>query len=376
MVEKIQDITVVFCLMEGRKLWDWQRIGVLDRQISFFKSIARHVGKFIVISHGADEDREIAKNVSGVSFICNEHRKLQEQFLAELPQLIKEESIGRLIFRSDQTLGAELPKQLAAKTGGLFIARCGYLLSRFEHFKHGGNSEQYRSALELERKIFLDADHCIVTAQYMKNEFMRLGVDEDRIGVIPNFVDLDTFSPDENSTASNKERDILFVGRLQEQKNPLLLLDAVKGQNLNVDIVGSGPMQKQIEQKAKDHHIEVRFYGNLRQTELKRLLNESKIYVQPSNYEGHPKTLIEAMACGAPVIGTDVEGIREVIDHRRTGLLVQSSVDDLAQAISELIQNKTLCDKLGKAAYEEVRKNLSLERVVEIEIDTYRHMMN
>src|SRR3546814_18364330 len=92
------------------------------------------------------------------------------------------------------------------------------------------------------------------------------------------------------------------------------------------------------------------------------MINAGRIFVLPSSYEGHPKTLLEAMACGAAVIGTDVPGIREVIEDGRTGLLCAPTAAALRDAIERLLSDEPLRRRLGGHARPQLEMTARLER--------------
>ena len=87
----------------------------------------------------------------------------------------------------------------------------------------------------------------------------------------------------------------------------------------------------------------------------------------PSLYEGHPKALLEAMACGVPVIAADSPGIREVIRHGETGYLCGTSPDAIRDAIEALRSDCALRGRLGVAARKYVVDHFSLDRIAELE---------
>ena len=102
--------------------------------------------------------------------------------------------------------------------------------------------------------------------------------------------------------------------------------------------------------------------------ELPDILNNADLYVHPSLYEGHPKALLEAMACGLPVVATDVPGTREVISHGETGFLCGTSASEIRQALVEVLDNQELRARMGANAAKFVQKNASLDHVLELEI--------
>src|SRR3546814_4760578 len=101
-------------------------------------------------------------------------------------------------------------------------------------------------------------------------------------------------------------------------------------------MVGDGDLRATAEREAARRGVKARLHGNLPHQNLPEMINAGRIFVLPSSYEGHPKTLLEAMACGAAVIGTDVPGIREVIEDGRTGLLCAPTAARSEEHTSEL----------------------------------------
>ena len=105
-------------------------------------------------------------------------------------------------------------------------------------------------------------------------------------------------------------------------------------------------------------------------------MNRSRIFILPSHYEGQPKTLIEAMSCGMPVIGADSPGIREIIDHGINGLLCGTDSESIRTSIQELLDKPDLCETLGNNARQYVLEHFSLDRVFEIEYQLYQEVLN
>ena len=133
-------------------------------------------------------------------------------------------------------------------------------------------------------------------------------------------------------------------------------------------IIGSGPLENVLKEKARALDLDIDWKGNLPNTELPQYLNRSKIFILPSHYEGHPKTLIEAMAAGAAVIGANVPGIREVIRHGENGWLCGTDPGNIRAAITALIDSEQLRLELGRNARAFALAHYSLDTIAESEL--------
>jgi len=91
------------------------------------------------------------------------------------------------------------------------------------------------------------------------------------------------------------------------------------------------------------------------------------VFVLPSQYEGTPKALLEAMACGLAVVGTNVPGIRELIQDGVNGLLCEPDVKAISEAIARLLNDAELRARLGRAARRFVEERYAQSKVVETE---------
>ncbi len=133
-------------------------------------------------------------------------------------------------------------------------------------------------------------------------------------------------------------------------------------------MIGSGPLGERLQEEVSINKLPVNFLGNVPHRQLPEILNNVSLFILPSYYEGHPKALLEAMACGLPVIGTDVTGIRELIHHRETGYLCGTSAGEIRVAIKEVLSDIDLCNYMGRNARNYVVEHFKLERVVEMEL--------
>lgn len=193
-----------------------------------------------------------------------------------------------------------------------------------------------------------------VVNQHQVPEFLiRAGVPKEKIVYIPSFyIDLDIFK----SADIEKKYDLIFIGRLAKNKGIKLLLQAmsnIKTQMPNVIliIVGVGPLSQDLKLKTRNHKLEtnVIFHGWAKNPrEIAELLNQSKILVMPSYNEGGPRVVLEAMACGLPVIATKVGLMLDVIRDGDSGLITDWTPSDLDGKIIFLLKNQELQKKLSQ----------------------------
>jgi glycosyltransferase involved in cell wall biosynthesis len=185
--------------------------------------------------------------------------------------------------------------------------------------------------------------------------------------VIPNYVDTELFRP--LPSVPTRPGRILFVGSLKPAKNLSTLLEALaKLTDAHLVVIGDGQLCASLEAQAATLRLEVDFAGRIPNQRLPTEINQAAVFVLPSLYEGHPKALIEAMACGCAVVGTDVAGIRDVVQHEKTGLLCEPGPEALTAALGRVLADAALRNQLGQAARDWSVREYSLERIVRLEL--------
>jgi glycosyltransferase involved in cell wall biosynthesis len=151
----------------------------------------------------------------------------------------------------------------------------------------------------------------------------RYRIDPQRIAVIPNGVDLKRFSAGERSLHTPPR--LLFVGRLSAQKNVLFLLRALAGVSADFEttLVGDGELEGELRRAVADLGLRnVRFHGRAEGAELIELYRSADVFVLPSEREGMPLVLLEALAMSLPIVATDVPGNRDIVVDGQNGALV------------------------------------------------------
>jgi len=263
------------------------------------------------------------------------------------------------------TWTAILAKMLYQKK---LVVRQGYQLSSF--LKKQGTNFIRLFVWLLELISYHIADRVIVTSKSDKEYIVKkYRLSKHKIIVIPNYVNTEHFKP---FSIEKDSKRIIFVGRLVSQKNLFSLIDAVKGLDVELVIIGNGPLKGKLKEKVvKENISSVKFLGVIPNEKLPFELNRSSLFILPSLYEGNPKALLEAMACGLPVIGTDVEGIKGIIKHKKNGFLCNINAESIRKAIITLMCDQELIKKISLNARKYVKENFSLEKSVKTELKIY-----
>jgi glycosyltransferase involved in cell wall biosynthesis len=198
---------------------------------------------------------------------------------------------------------------------------------------------------------------------FCRSQLMRLLPPEEwaKLAVVRMGVDSTRFSPGPPRAAGGPLR-VLTVGRLVPEKGSPLLLEALEqlvasGVDAELSVVGAGPLAGQLAERARRAGLggRVRLLGAVGQDDLPALYRAADAFCLPSFAEGLPVVLMEAMACGLPVVTTTIAGIPELVEHRVTGLLVPPGRADLiAAALRDLALDPQLRASLGAAGRERV----------------------
>ncbi len=365
--------------------WDvslnlWQEKGLLAREVKYYERLAEQGFQIILLSWGDQRDTTIAQNFYGNIKNIPAYKHIPTPKNKALRAIIslfilwatRRELASCDLIKTNQMWGgwyAALAKYIFRKP---LLVRTGFELYKFTiEQKHGYLRQNF---IRFISSFTYKAANIIYAATHSDKNFIikTFNIKPDKINVRPNWIDSNIFKPID---CEKKENTLLYVGRLTKQKNLPLLLQAVKEANATLDIVGDGELKEQLTSIINKENIHVNFLGSIPNNELPQIYNQYHIFVLPSYYEGNPKTLLEAMACGSAVIGTDSDGIRDIITHEKTGLLCRSRTQDLTQAITNLLSNPNLRATLGNAARNQIKQNQDIKNLVLKETNDYNDLI-
>lgn len=210
----------------------------------------------------------------------------------------------------------------------------------------------------------------IALTEFARRKFIQGGLPADRIVVKPNSLP----DPGEGRESAGRTG-ALFVGRIAPEKGVAALVEASRAfPHLPLTIVGDGPELKALRQAAPPH---VSFTGPLPKAAVIDRMKGASMLIMPSIwYEGLPMTLIEAFACGLPVIAPRLGGFAELIDHGDNGLLYDpADPAGLKQAIATAFAGDADRGRLSRGARATYLQRFSPERNVIQLLEIYRNAM-
>lgn len=208
------------------------------------------------------------------------------------------------------------------------------------------------------KKVLKNADGIFAVSKALRQEIIATGVSgiAEKTKLSWNSVDISKFSLKDDDSFKKEfglfdKPIVLFVGNLIKRKNVGALLEAKKiaKSDYYLVIVGDGPLSKKLRKKVEDENIpDVIFTGS--RTDVENIIPNCDFLVLPSFSESFGLVLIEALACGKPVIGSDVGGISEIINDD-VGLLVNpNDVSSISNSIDKLVDDEDLRVSLSRNA--------------------------
>jgi len=223
----------------------------------------------------------------------------------------------------------------------------------------------YKLIAPFEKIIWKNADALVANSIGLK----KLACDfynKKRIEIITNGVDKKLYDGHKEIVNNRKIR-LLFVSRLIERKGIQFILpklaeiDQKSEKEVTLTIVGDGPFRAELEKIAEEKGVSglANFVGQKEKGELSNYYYNSDIFILPSKKEGMPNVVLEAMACGLPVIMTPCEGSTELIQGN--GFI--ATIEDFAERIVELCRDDDLRNRMGKRSKEIIEEQFGWERI-------------
>jgi len=217
----------------------------------------------------------------------------------------------------------------------------------------------------------------------MTKQLINLGADQQKIIYNPYGVNLQKFSS-ESQNISKEENTFVFVGRFTQKKAPTLLIKSFnevikKVPTAKLVMIGNGELLNECQNLAKKLNLNnsIEFLGKVDFTELPAYLSKYEVYVQHSitaqngDSEGTPNSILEAMACGLPIISTRHAGIKDAVIEEENGFLVdENDWEKMTFHMTNLIENKSLIKSISQKNRERIKVHYNEQRHLNVITNT------
>ena len=221
-------------------------------------------------------------------------------------------------------------------------------------------------------KIALNfADAITVNSKEGYNYYTEMGFN---VVQIPNAINLNLIP---KKSTKQFENQIIFAGRLSKEKGVEVILETATQlpDNYHLLIAGSGPLEEKVRNLAAKK-TNVHYLGYQSKPNVLSLIQSSDLLIQPSLEEGMSSTLLEAMGCGTCILASNIEGISEIVENEKTGVLVEpNNSDELLNKILELVPKKEKRLRMAKEGLEIV-KQYDWKRVGKLYLNFYESLLH
>jgi len=199
--------------------------------------------------------------------------------------------------------------------------------------------------------------------------------------VIYNGIDIDRFTPRLGRGGEDREIKVISVGRLSPGKRFDILIEAARIvadalPQVRFLIVGDGDQRAELEEQAAKGLPDdaIRLLGH--RTDVPDILRGARVFAMSSDAEGLPLSVIEAMACGLPVVATAVGGLQELVRHGENGFLVPAGrPDELAKALIRVLRDPGLATRMGRAGLERAHEQFDRRRMADEVAAVYERLL-
>ena len=213
-------------------------------------------------------------------------------------------------------------------------------------------------------------DRYIALTRFAAGRLVAGGLPVERMTVKPNFLDAPP------AAAETRETFAIYVGRLSDEKGVRTLLRAwATNRSLPLKILGDGPLRAELANAAARQGLPIELLGQRPKDEVLRLMRRAALQIVPSEcYEGFPMVILEAFACGTPVVASNIGSLAEIVEHERTGLLfAPGDAEDLASKVQSLANSPARLT-YGHAARAVFEEKYTAERNLSMLLDIYQQI--
>ncbi len=364
---------VILFFTYGISLLDWKTSGLLDREIYFYKYLNnKYKVKFTFITFGKIDDKtilnypfiDIVPVYEYLKYDKNKYMRFLRSFL--IPIKLKKEIVDGDVLKTNQLLGSWIAILSKLKYTKPLIIRTGYDLYSFSKMNGKGYLKQFFYYL-LTRISLRYSDIYLVTSNSDKNKLKKLSnKNYYKVKIRPNWMKIQDVN-DFNKRYKNK---VISVGRLEEQKNFFELIDGLKNTDVEIDIYGEGSQKNEIIKYAEQQKVHLIIHPPVSNDILIEKIQNYRIFISSSKFEGNPKSILEAMAAGCVVIAKKSPNISELIQNLENGLLYEEP-KNIHNLLKNYLNNENDWSNISINASQHIKNFNGLDQIAKNEISDY-----
>jgi ubiquinone/menaquinone biosynthesis C-methylase UbiE len=225
-------------------------------------------------------------------------------------------------------------------------------------------------------------DHIIAISQFIKDNLGQLKINPDKISVVYNLPPINPILKKTSSHQENKTLQILACGRLTQDKGFDILLKALasqKNKDYRLTLVGSGPYQSSLDKICVNLKLtnKVKMVARVNPEQMSQFYERADLVVVPSLFpEPFGRVALEALSYSKPVIASRIGGLPEIVKDKLTGMLIEpGDTHALAQALTKLLADRTLCVKMGVVGRQDILARFNPHKILSQLIKIYQNIM-
>jgi glycosyltransferase involved in cell wall biosynthesis len=352
-------------------LQDWKKTGVISRELNFYSQLAKKGLKITFITYGDASDLKIKlkKNLDVIP-IFTIIKKTKFNLLNLILSLISIFYLKKKLSKYDLIKTHQIYGSWLALLTKYIIKKPMVLRGGYEPISFEKKSIKFFFVFFISYLSYILSDIILLSnkldIKYVSKLFF---VKSQKIHYFPNSVNIKNFFIKEK--IKKRKKNFVYVGRLTEQKNLFEIFRIIKLLNDSLDIYGNGPMKKELIFYAKKNKINVNFYKNVENNKLVNIYNKYKFCILLSRYEGSPKVMLEAMACGCVMIVSKAKGIVDIIKQNKNGFYIGSNVNYL----KKLIKDINLQNQISTNAFNLIKKKYNYLKFIQKEFTIYKKLI-
>jgi len=371
-------VNVLVVFTYGYSLKTWDDSGTLSREISIYERLNKDFGiNFTFLTFGGENDKKYKFEDIGIkvlpiyTMLKQKNSKFLNYFYSFfIPLLIRNELKTIDLVKQNQLLGSWISLIIKFLYKKPVFIRTGYDMFKFslEENKSYIVKRLYKILTKFTLKY---SDLYTVSSKndqsFLANSFKL----KNELPLRQNWV-LKTDYQEFDMRYNNR---VLSIGRLEDQKDFSYLISALANKDIILDIIGSGSLRKKLIHEAESRNVSLNLIKNMNNEKLINEIKQYKYFISSSSFEGNPKTLLEAMACGCYVIASDIENHKELIKHNLTGIIYSKNNNELPEIIDSLGRDEVREKIISKNAYEITNEKYSIKKIIDTELQDYKDLL-